>query len=126
MRAALLYLSMVAIGVFIEIFVSRLYEAKNKKKKHHFLFARYILLLFFPLLVTTQIIYTYGTVLFKVFLVFMLVGPLLEWSVGAAYYGVVGSRLWEYKTYPINKNTSWLTIPIWGMTGVLFYLLSTA
>jgi len=58
-----------------------------------------------------------------VFLIFAGVGTALEWLVGFSFHMVMGQRLWTYYKYNINTYTSLLSIPLWGIAGVFFYLL---
>lgn len=122
---ALLYLLMVIAGLSLETIAVRAhyYLTKTHYKEHHFTFGKYILVLIMPLMASFYVI---GKVphLLNVFIVFAFVGPFLEWLLGFSYYKIVGQRLWTYHRYSITHYTSFLTIPFWGLAGVLFWLLS--
>jgi uncharacterized membrane protein len=121
-----IYLLMVAGGVVLELSISRLYFSLTKEhlNKHHFPFGRYIYLLLFPALGTFSIYLLRGEQILRIFIIFAILGPILEWLTGYAYYRIVGTRLWLYRRFAYQGHTSLLTIPLWGMTGVLFWLIS--
>ena len=120
-----LYLIMVVSGFLIEAFISQTHFFLTKKhyKKYHYSFARYLLLLSIPLLSTIFIFNQVGVTILNVFLIFAGVGTALEWLVGFSFHMVMGQRLWTYYKYNINTYTSLLSIPLWGIAGVFFYLL---
>lgn len=126
MSITLLYLLFVVGGVGLEALIAKLYYRFTKKHLHtsHFTFGRYLFLLTFPLLGTFLVINLQGLSLLRIFLAFLLVGPIFEWLVGYSYYQVVGTRLWTYHRFTYLGHTSLLAAPLWGMAGVLFYLLA--
>lgn len=65
-----------------------------------------------------------GLSVLQVYLVFALVGTFLEWIIGFMYRQIVGEKLWSYHRYAIAEYTSFLSIPIWGLAGVLFWVLA--
>lgn len=121
-----LFLGLVIGGVLLEVLISQGYYVLTKKhyKKYHYSLGRYLFLLLFPLLATTYILTTTGVKLLNIFLVFALIGTFLEWMVGFSFHMVVGHRLWTYYRYNITTYTSLLSIPLWGLAGVLFWLLA--
>lgn len=125
---AIIFFLLVVGGVLLEIILSQAhyYLTKKQYKKYHYTFGRYLFLLFFPILATIYMVGNGGTTLISVFLVFAIVGTLLEWLVGFSYHMVVGQRLWKYYRYSISTYTSLLLIPFWGLAGVLFYLIVKA
>lgn len=126
MNLAILYLLFIFGGVGVESVISILYFTFKKRNLHtnKFVFARYLYLLTLPLIGTFYMIYIKGTELFNIFLFFIIVGPIFEWLVGFSYYRIVGSRLWTYHKYTFQGHSSLLASPMWGMAGVLFYLIS--
>ncbi len=120
------YLLFVVGGVLVETLATKLYFGLTKRHLHksHFRFARYFFLLTFPLVGTLVVINFQGLSLLKIFLVFSLIGPFFEWLVGFSYYQVVGARLWTYKKFTYLGHSSLLAAPLWGMAGVLFWLLA--
>lgn len=126
MSFALLYFLFVIFGVGIEIFSAKLYRhfMGHHLKRDHFIFGRYVYLLLAPLVATILIINTHGMSVLKIFFFFALFGPVMEWLVGSSYYQMMGVRLWTYKKFTYKGHTSLLTMPLWGMAGVLFYLIA--
>lgn len=126
MSPSLLYLTFVVGGVILEALSVKIYLflTKSHLRKNHFILGRYLFLLLFPLLSTYLVINMHGWPLFKIFIIFFFLGPILEWCVGYAYYQIVGTRLWTYHKYTYLGHTSLLSAPFWGMAGVLFYLLA--
>lgn len=123
-----LFLGLIIGGVLIEALISQLhfYITKKHFKKYHFSAGRYIFLLLFPLAATLFLASRVGFKLINVFIAFAIVGPLIEWLIGFSYEMVVGHKLWSYYRYNINSYTSFLAIPLWGLAGVLFWLLAQA
>ena len=121
-----IFLGMIVIGVLSEAFISQFHFFLTKKhfKKYHFSIGRYLFLLLFPLAATLYIASHVGFKLINTFIAFALVGPIIEWAIGFSYHMVVGEKLWTYDRYNINSYTSFLAIPIWGLAGVLFWLLA--
>jgi hypothetical protein len=117
---------MVIGGVFLESLIMKLhfYITKKHYKEHHYAFGKYVFFLSFPLLALLVIFYLTGQTTINVFLIFSFFGTILEWCIGYAYYQVVGQRLWTYHRYSIGSFTSFLSIPVWGLGGVMFWLLA--
>ena len=113
-------------GVLLEVLISQAHYLVTKKhiKKYHFSFSRYFFLLLFPLIAAALVALQVGPTLFKIFIAFALVGTFFEWLIGFSYHMVVGQRLWTYHRLGLNGYTSILSIPLWGLAGALFYLLT--
>lgn len=94
---------------------------KNKYKTHHFSVSKFIYFLIFPLLITMYFVQKQTMDVFSIFIGFALFGTLAEWLIGYFYEKIVGERLWTYHRYAINKYTSVLSIPMWGLCGLIFY-----
>lgn len=122
----LVFFSLVVGGVLIEVFISQCYYFFTKKhyKKYHYSWGRYFYLLLFPFLAMLFIFSHVGFKVVNVFFAFAIIGLFLEWVAGFAFHKIVGKRLWTYSQYDINKYTSLLAIPLWGVVGVLFWLLA--
>lgn len=121
-----LYTATAVIGVFLEMFVRILHHRLTQShfKEHHFTLGKYFFYLLFPI-IGLFVIYTQaGLNVVQVFVIFSAVGTVLEWLVGFTYYEIVGVRLWTYHKYAITKYTSFLSIPLWGLFGVLLWLLA--
>ncbi len=125
----IIFLAIVICGVAIELLISQLFIDHNKiNKKHrrvHFQLSRYIFLLTMPTIATLIMTYLAGLSVLKFFVSFAILGTLLEYCIGYSYQAIVGQRLWKYYRYSINGHTSLLSIPLWGLCGVLIYLIAT-
>lgn len=120
-----IFLALIIGGLIIEsVFAQFHYLVYNRHfKEYHFKFSRYLFYLLFPTLaIIFSFIYTSSTVIY-IFLIFSLVGTALEWLAGFAYHMVVGQRLWTYHRFSIGGYTSFLSLPLWGLGGILFWLL---
>lgn len=120
------YLIITIVGVGIEIIFSNLYYrfTGSTYKKNHFYFGRYIFLISLPALAFLVITNQLGYSPLVVFTVFAVLGTVFEGLVGFAYHKIVGQRLWTYHRYSINGYTSLLGSPIWGLLGILTWLLA--
>lgn len=121
----LIYFFAVSGGALLEALLFYAHKKVTGKlhKTYHFSLARFLGLLFFPLLATGTMLWFTGGQLVMVFLVFSVVGTVLEWTLGFCYQQIVGQRLWTYHRFPISGHTSLLSIPFWGIAGVMFWLL---
>lgn len=121
----LIFISLVAGGVGLEAIVSDLYFKVTKKhlRKNHFTLGKYFYLLLFPFIATIVLINQEGMSILQVFFLFSALGTIFEWLIGYSYNKIVGSRLWTYHKYSINGHTSFLSIPLWGLAGILFWLI---
>lgn len=77
-----------------------------------------------PLVALFVLVFFKGISILEVFLLFAFCGPILEWLIGYAYHAFIGQNLWTYHRYAITGYTSFLTLPFWGIGGVLFYMLA--
>lgn len=127
MSIFLIFFIMVLGGVILEDIIMKIHYRLTKKhyKEHHFTFGKYLFLLLGPLMGTGLLISQGNLVLINVFLTFSIVGTFIEYAIGFFYHGIIGQRLWTYHRYPIgNRYTSFLSIPFWGLGGILFWLLA--
>ena len=124
----LLFLSMAIGGVLLEIIVMKAHYliSKSHYKEHHFTYRKYIFFLSFPLIAALVIVQREGLSVINVFITFAVLGTFLEWFIGYGYHKILGQRLWTYHRYGLTKYTSLLSIPIWGLAGILFWLLVKA
>lgn len=123
---AIIFLLLIVFGFVAEsLYFQNRILAKNKKlKTYHFNTGRYIYYLITPVTALTfAFIATTSIKLLYVFFVFSLLGTFLEWLAGFAYHMIVGQKLWTYHRYSIGGYTSLLSMPLWGIGGVLFWLL---
>jgi len=120
----LIFFATIIISFILEILFSKLFYkiTNNPYKTHHYSYGRYIYFLILPILVILYFIQGTKINIFAVFLSFSLLGTLAEWLLGFFYHRIVGQRLWTYHRYSITKYTSLLSIPMWGIAGLIFYL----
>ena len=123
-----LFFLLLLVGVLLlEALISQIHYFLTGRgfRKYHFSFVRYLFVLLPPLVATIYLFlvgYEGGTLL-KFFLIFAIIGTLLEGLVGFVYQMTVGHRLWSYHRYAIGGYTTLLAIPYWGFVGVLAYAL---
>jgi hypothetical protein len=121
-----LFFSLVMVGVFVELLLSRMIFAatgEHFKKHPRFKIGSYLYLLLFPIIATVAVVNVYGPIMIKAFIAFAAIGTFFEWGFGKAYHLVVGQKLWTYHRLSVEGYTSILSAPVWGMAGILFWLL---
>jgi hypothetical protein len=120
----ILFLLIVVFGVGIEMILSKMYfKSHGKHQVVHFKVSRYLFLLCVPMVGIILMSYLVGLSVWKFFFIFMVLGTTLEYCIGFSYKVIVGQMLWKYNKYTINGYTSLLAVPLWGLCGVLVYLL---
>ena len=121
----IIFLGLVIGGFLLESLAFQFHFLTTGKhyKKYHFTFARYLYYLIAPITAVIFAVSQAGMYLLNIFLIFSLVGTILEWLAGFAYHMIVGQRLWTYHRYSIGGYTSLFSIPLWGLGGILFWLL---
>ena len=122
MNNFLVFTGFVFGGVLLEIITLKLLVPG--KKRTDFSIGRYFYLLLLPFTGVIVLFGRAGLIILQVFLTFSVVGAVFEWLIGLSYHKIVGERLWSYHRYSITKYTSWLSLPLWGLLGVLFWLLA--
>jgi len=119
------FISIVIGGVVLEVVILHtfFFLTKRKAETKKFSVIRYLYLLSFPLLATYILFFRTDERLLKVFIFFSIFGAVIEWLVGFFYHKVVGQKLWTYHYFPwFNSYTSWMSMPLWGLAGVMFWL----
>ena len=120
----LIFFVLVVFSFSLELLFSKLYYKLTNEpyKKHHYSFGKYVYFLVLPILIVLY--FTKGNELnfMGVFIGFAVLGTLAEWVIGFFYHMIVGQRLWTYHRYSITGYTSFLSIPIWGLSGLIFSL----
>jgi uncharacterized membrane protein len=116
-----LSLSILILLTFIILWLFSYFFKENKHKK--------LSILFFTLAPLVFLIFTvnhYGYKLLYIFISFMLLGAMGEFCLGYLYHKIFKRKLWEYKTFKLGKEgyTSYLSIPFWGMAGIMFWAVS--
>lgn len=90
-----------------------------------FRWSEYIALLFAPVVGSLSLSYFYGVKVIYLFFFSSLLGFVLEYSLGFVYHKTLNKRLWTYSRYSVGGYTSLLTFPMWGVAGIIFWLLSS-
>ena len=105
----------------IGVYVAYLYGHKVKR----FRWSEYIILLIVPVIGCLGLSYIYGIKIIYLFGLSAIVGLALEYSLGLAYHKTLNKHLWYYSRLSVGDGyTSLLTFPMWGVAGVVFWLLS--
>lgn|SRR3989338_1874196 len=104
---------------FLGFYLSYLYGRKTRK----FLWREYLAIIILPLLCVIYLSIFVDIRILNLFLLSGFVGFLLEYVIGLTFHKTLNRRLWEYKFYSINGYTSLLTVPVWGMAGIVFWLI---
>jgi hypothetical protein len=113
------------IGVLVSVvgvYVAYLYGRNTLE----FRWSEYSALLAAPTLVVLAQAYLLDIKILYLYVVSAVVGFVLEYSLGYTYHKVLNRKLWIYdsESYAVCGYTSWLTLPMWGIAGVLFWNLS--
>ncbi len=105
----------------VGMYFASLYGRRIKR----FRWVEYVLLLATPIVASLSLSYSYGVKIFYLFIASAIVGFILEYALGRIYHITLNRRLWFYQKYNVAGGyTSYLTIPIWGVAGIIFWLLS--
>lgn len=115
------YLNLVLLSVCIAgFYLAYLYGRKTKT----FRWSEYFLLISAPVLSSLSLAYFYGIKIIYLFVISSIVGFILEYLLGLAYHKTLNRKLWTYGKYNLRGYTSYLTFPMWGVAGIIFWLLS--
>ncbi len=97
---------------------------KKRRKTHYFPAGKFLYFLIFPLMSVIFVATQLQIPIIFGFLIFSIVGTTAEYFLGYTFHKIVGRKLWTYHTYSIGGYTSWLSIPLWGIGGIFFWLIS--
>lgn len=110
--------------VFLFITLSGFYAAYlYGHRTRKFSWSGYIAIIIWPVLVTFILAYYIGIKILILFCVTAILGFILEYIVGMTYHKTLNKRLWTYDKFSLNGYTSWLSIPVWGIGGIIFYFI---
>jgi hypothetical protein len=104
----------------VGFYSSYLYGRKTKAFK----WREYFVLFSVPVIGSLSLAYFYGTGIIWLFLISALGGLILEYIIGLSYHKTLNHRLWTYHKFSIGGYTSLLALPMWGILGVVFWLIS--
>ncbi|MBI4086734.1 hypothetical protein HY416_01995 [Candidatus Kaiserbacteria bacterium] len=103
------------------VYIAYLYGRNTKK----FRWSEYVVFISVPVVGCLSLGYIYGAKIIQFFIASAIVGFFLEYVVGLAYNKILNRHLWYYSRLKVgNGYTSLLVIPMWGVAGVLFWLLA--
>lgn len=94
------------------------------KKTKQFRWSEYFALIAAPVIGSLGLSYFYGEKIIYFFLTSCAVGFVLEYAIGMAYHKTLNRRLWTYGKYNVGGYSSLLVIPMWGVAGVVFWLVA--
>lgn len=108
-----------ALGLF-GLLAAYLYGRTTKVFK----WREYLAMLILPLLFIVYLVFYVDRFLLLMFFASALIGFIAEGIVGLAYHQILGKRLWTYGRLSVNGYTSLLSIPLWGIAGIVFWFVS--
>jgi len=100
-------------------YLAYLYGRKTKI----FRWSEYIAIIIWPLLAVVGFAIFVDVKMLSLFFVSCAVGFLFEYLVGLVYHRTLNKRLWTYNRLSVQGYTSLLSIPLWGVAGILFWLI---
>src|SRR3989344_6794194 len=114
-------LGVIFLGITLTgFYLAYLYGRKTKI----FVWKEYIAILIWPTLLVLTLAYFIDKNIIILFLISSIIGFCLEYLLGLTYHKTLNKRLWRYDKFSVKGYTSWLTLPIWGIAGVIFLFLS--
>lgn len=105
---------------FLGFYFAYLYGHKTKK----FRWSEYLAIIFWPLASVFILSILIDIRILNLFLISSFVGFFLEYIIGLTYHKTLNKKLWEYKRYSVGGYTSLLSLPLWGIGGVIFWLIA--
>ena len=116
---------MIFVSLGLDVLVKDIHFliTRTHYKEHHFVVGRYVISLMLPFILLFIIYIHLGYSVLNVFLASAILGTFAEWFAGWWFYKIMGIRLWTYHKYAITKYTSFLSIPLWGIAGILLMLI---
>ena len=105
---------------FIGFYLAYLYGRKTTE----FRWSEYIAIIIIPIFFIVFLILYYDFAILKLFIVSASIGFIGEGLIGFVYDKVLNRKLWTYNRLSIKGYTSYLSIPLWGIAGVMFWFIS--
>lgn len=100
-------------------FLAYLYGRETKDFK----WSEYVAMIIIPVSFVVFLSFYYDRNIMKMFLYSAITGFLVEGVLGFVYHKVLNKRLWEYSKLSVLGYTSLLSIPLWGVGGVVFWFI---
>lgn len=105
---------------FVGFYLAYLYGRKTKK----FRWSEYIAIIILPVLCVAYLSIFVDVRILNLFLISSFVGFFFEYIFGLTYEKTLNRKLWVYQRLSVGGYTSLLSIPLWGIGGVIFWLIS--
>lgn len=105
---------------FLGFYLAYLYGRETTQ----FRWSEYIAMIITPILFIVFLIIYYDFAILKMFIASSIIGFVGEGIAGFVYDKVLNRRLWTYNRLSIKGYTSFLSIPLWGIAGVIFWFIS--
>lgn len=115
-----LYIGLVVLATATGMYGAFLYGKRVSGFRIH----KYFLTLLVPMIGLVGLVSIFGTSILYFYVASCILGFVLEGLYGWVYYRTQGERFWKYYRYTIGGHTSFLTPPLWGFAGIVFFLLS--
>jgi hypothetical protein len=106
--------------MLIGFYLAYLYGRRIKQ----FRWRGYIAMIILPIISIFIFAYFINIKIISFFLISSFLGFIWEYLVGLMYHRTFNERLWKYDRLNIHGYTSLLTIPLWGIAGVVCWFLS--
>src|SRR3989344_764715 len=115
------YLILILLGTLVGFGFAYWYGRRTKKFK----WSQYIALISVPVLGSFSLVFFYGVGVIYFFFMSSVAGFALEHMFGKIYHLALNERLWTYEKFTVRGDyTSLLVLPMWGVAGVVFWLIS--
>ncbi|MCX6763520.1 MAG: hypothetical protein NTZ97_02190 [Candidatus Moranbacteria bacterium] len=103
--------------MFIGFYLAYLYGRKTKK----FRWSEYLAIIILPVIFIIVFALFIDAKIIKLFIISVCVGSVFEYIFGLVYHRTMNKRLWTYDKFSIQGYTSLLSIPLWGIGGVVLW-----
>ena len=108
-------------GCLVSWYLAYLYGRSTKE----FRWREYIALITVPVVGSLAFALYFGVQIIYFFLLSCVLGLIFEYLFWLAYHKTLNRRLWTYGRFSIKgRYTSFLSLPMWGVAGVIFFLVS--
>lgn len=101
-------------------YLAYLYGRKTKQ----FRWSEYIAIIVLPIISIFAFAYFIDIKIISLFVISSFFGFVLEYIAGLTYHKTLNKRLWVYDRFSIQGYTSLLSIPLWGIGGVILWFVS--
>jgi uncharacterized membrane protein len=117
-------MSYLSVCLFFASILGMYFTYLHGRKTKKFKWSEYFLLISVPVVSSLSFSLIYGVRILYFFVISSIIGFLLEYILGFFYHKTLNRRLWTYGKYNVGGYTSILTFPLWGVAGMLFWVLS--